>query len=103
MSRLTAHAGLAETVVLEEALWRLLFLHDVLCTDCLQTLLLRRFLHLAAEHELVENEIRLLEVENDVQLAHGPKVLVEQFHVAMNDLECEQLVVFLLDGTAEVQ
>ena len=38
-------------------------------------------LHLSAEHELVEDEVGLLEVEDDVQLADGAEVLVQHLHV----------------------
>ena len=34
---------------------------------------------------------------------HAAEVLVEQLHVAVDDLQGDQLVVLLLDGTAEVQ
>lgn len=31
------------------------------------------------------------------------KVLIQQLHIAMNDLQGDQLVVLVLDGTAEIQ
>ena len=38
-------------------------------------------LHLSAEHQLVEDEVGLLEVEDDVELADGSEVLVQHLHV----------------------
>ena len=44
-------------------------LEDVLGRDGLQDVLLGRFLDLTAHQQLVQDEVRLLEVEDDVQLA----------------------------------
>lgn len=45
-------------------------LEDVLRRDGLEDVLLGRFLDLATDQQLVQDEVRLLEVEDDVQLAH---------------------------------
>jgi hypothetical protein len=50
-------------------------------------------LHLARQQELVENEVGLLEVEDDIQLAYVAVVLVHLLHVAVDDFEGDELVV----------
>lgn len=37
------------------------------------------------------------------RVTHAAKVLVQELHEAMDDLQRDQLVVLLLNGTAEVQ
>lgn len=54
------------------------------------------FWHLAWTHR-----VSLLEVEDEVQLAHVPKVAVQHFDIAMDDLEGRQLVVVLTDPCDE--
>ena len=45
-------------------------LKKVLSSDGFENILLRSFLNLAADNELVQHEVRLLKVEDDVQLTH---------------------------------
>lgn len=107
-------------------------LQHVLGGDRLQHVLLGGLLHLAADQQFVQYEVGLLKVEDDVQLAHlrqgemvrrggtrqisifrnvthtfletyTAKILVQQLHVAVDDLQRQQLVVVLLHRTAEVQ
>lgn len=52
-------------------------LYHVLGGDRLQNVLLARLLNEAADNELIENEVRLLKVEDNVQLADATKVLVQ--------------------------
>lgn len=51
--------------------------------------------------------LRLPSLDADVQLTcratHAAKVLVQELHEAMDDLQCDQFVVLLLNGTAKVQ
>lgn len=56
-------------------------MQHVLRRDRFQHRLFRRLLNFATDQQLVEDEIRLFEVENDVQLAHGAEVFVEQLDV----------------------
>lgn len=65
----------------------------VLLTNAPQHILLATFLHLSCQQELVQDEVGLLEVEDDIQLAHVPVVLVHLLDVSMHDLEGDQLVV----------
>ena len=52
--------------------------------DLFQNRLLGSLLHLPGHDELVEDEVSLLKVEDDVQLADGAKVFVQHFHVAVD-------------------
>ena len=45
-------------------------LHEVLSRNGLEDVLLGGLLDLSPDNELVEHEVRLLEVEDDIQLAH---------------------------------
>lgn len=65
----------------------------ILLADTPQHILLATLLHLPREQQLVEDKVRLLEVENDIQLAHVPVVLVHLLDVAVDDFERDQLVV----------
>jgi len=38
-----------------------------------------------------------------VLITYAAEVLIQQLHIAMNDLQCQQLVVVLLDGATEIQ
>ena len=38
-------------------------------------------LHLPPKDELIKDEVSLLKVENNVELAHGSKVFVQHFHI----------------------
>jgi hypothetical protein len=50
-------------------------------------------LHLASNQQLVKDEVGLLEVEDDVQLADVAVVFVHLLDIAVDDLECDQLIV----------
>ena len=68
-------------------------LKAVLLPYAAQHVLLAALLHLAGQQQLVEDEVGLLEVEDDVELAHVAVVLVHLLDVAMDDLEGDQLIV----------
>lgn len=68
----------------------------------LQTILLRNtpqhilptaFLHLTSKQQLVQYEIRLLEIEYDIQLADVAVVFIHLLDEAVHDLEGDELVV----------
>jgi hypothetical protein len=65
----------------------------VLLANTPQDVLFAAFLHLPRQQELIENKVCLLEVKDDVQLAHVAIVFIHLFHVAVDDLEADQLVV----------
>ena len=50
----------------------------------------------AVEHHLVQDDVRLLQVEHDVELAHVLEVLVECLHQRVDELEQSQLVRLLV-------
>lgn len=68
-------------------------LEAVLLAYASQHIFLAAFLHFPSQKEFIQNKICLLEVEDDVQLAHVAIVLVHLFHVSMNDLEGDQFIV----------
>jgi len=61
----------------------------VLLADDPKHVFLAAFLHLASQYKLVEYKIRLLEIEDDVELAHVAVVLVHLFDVSMHDFESD--------------
>jgi len=58
-----------------------------------QYVLLAALLHLTSQQKLVEDEVCLLEVEDDVELAHVAVVLVHLLDVAVDDFERNQLII----------
>jgi hypothetical protein len=68
-------------------------LEAVLLAYTPQHVLLAALLHFAGQQELIEDEVSLLEVEDDVELAHVAVVLVHLLDVAMDDFERDQLIV----------
>ena len=65
----------------------------VLLADAPQHILLAALLHLARKQQLIKYEVRLLKVEDDVELADVAIVFVHLFHVAMDNLKCDQFIV----------
>jgi len=45
----------------------------------------------------------LVKVENDVKLAHVSKVFVKGLHKSVNDLQCNELVVIVVNRDDKVQ
>jgi hypothetical protein len=68
-------------------------LQAVLLAYTAEHVLLATLLHFARQQKLVEDEVCLLEVEDDVELAHVAVVLVHLLDIAMDNFECNQLVV----------
>jgi hypothetical protein len=68
-------------------------LKAVLLADAAEHVLLAALLHFACQQKLVEDEVGLLEVEDDVKLAHVAVVLVHLLDIAMDNLESDQLVI----------
>lgn len=64
-----------------------------MCSDDAEHILFAAFLHLAGDQQLVEDEVGLLEVENDVQLADIAIVFVHLLDIAVDDFQGDQLVV----------
>ena len=54
---------------------------------------LRRLLDFARQKELVDDEVNLVEVENEVELADVVEVVVEHLHEEVDRLERRELVV----------
>ena len=57
----------------------------------------------AADDHLFEDEVSLMEIEDEVELAHITEVLVEDLDEVMNNVEYNQFVVFLFYACYEVQ
>lgn len=76
-------------------------LKTILCANHAEHILLTAFLHLAGEEQFIKDEVGLLEVEDDVQLAHVAVVLVHLFYVAVNNLERDELVIRRVGGGDE--
>ena len=65
----------------------------ILLADAPQHIFLAALLHFAGQEEFVQDEICLLEVEDNVQLAHIAIVFVHLLNVSVNNLEGDQFVV----------
>ena len=68
-------------------------LQAVLCSNDPEHVLFAALLHFSGDQQLVEDEVGLLEVEDDVQLADVAVVLVHLLDIAVDDFEGDQLVV----------
>lgn len=68
-------------------------LQAVLLAYTPEHILLAALLQFSSNQELVEDEVGLLEIEDDVQLAHVAVVLVHLLDIAMHDLEGDQFIV----------
>ena len=67
----------------------------------MQDRLLRRLLHLSREEEFIKDHVHLVKVEDEVELAHIAKELVEELDEEVDRLEVEQLVVGHVDAQRE--
>ena len=56
-----------------------------------------------ANNHLLEDEVGLMEIEDEIQLADITEVLVEHLDEVMNDVEHNQFVVFLFYACDKVQ
>jgi hypothetical protein len=77
----------------ETGLTHLHVLQAVLLPYAPEYILLAALLQFASNQELIEDEVGLLEIEDDVQLADVAVVLVHLLDIAVDNLEGEQLVV----------
>ena len=68
-------------------------LQAVLCTNDSKHVLFAALLHFSGDQQLIQDEVGLLEVEDDVQLADVAVVLVHLLDIAVDDFEGDQLVV----------
>lgn len=68
-------------------------LQAVLCSNDSKHILLAALLHFSGDQQLVKDEVGLLEVEDDVQLADVAVVLVHLLDIAVDDFEGDQLIV----------
>ena len=75
----------------------------VVATYLFERLLLRAFHDEAAHDHFLHDEVRLVEIENEVELAHVAEVAVENLDEVVNDVEYDQFIVCLLDAAGEVQ
>ena len=94
-----AAALAARALVFEEG-----FVHEgVVRANHFEDALLRALHDEAADNHFLQNEIGLVEVEDQVQLAHVAKVSVEHLYEVVDHVQHDQLVVVLLDAGREVK
>ena len=60
-------------------------------------------LELSADDKLIENQIDLVKVEDEVELADILKILVQDLHEEMDGLECDELIVRHVAADCEKQ
>ena len=65
----------------------------VLLTYAPQDVLLTTLLHFACQQQFVKDEVCLLEVKDDVQLADIAVVFVHLFHIAVHDFQGDELII----------
>lgn len=63
--------------------------------------LLTRLLNLAGQKDLVQNGVDLVEIEDQIQLAHVTEKGIQNFDEEMDGLEVGELVVVCIDACAE--
>lgn len=71
----------------------LALLQPILRPDHAEHILLRTLLHLARQQKFIEDEVGLLEIEDDVELADVAVVFVHLLDVAVHDFQRDQFVV----------
>lgn len=65
----------------------------ILLTDTSEHILLAALLHLARKQKLIEDEVCLLEIENNVELANVAVILVHLLNIPMHDFEGNKFVI----------
>jgi len=92
-------AVLSGAFLLEEGLVH----KGVVTANHFERLLLGTFHDEAAHDHFFQDEVRLVEVENQVQFAHVTEVAVEYLYEVVDDVQHDQFVVRLLNARHEVQ
>merc|ERR1712146_66325 len=69
----------------------------VLLRDVVQHGSLAALLELSRDENLIQHVIGLMEMEDQVQLAHVPKVAVKALHEVVHQLERHELIVLALN------
>lgn len=72
-------------------------LDRVLLCNAPQEILLTALLHLTSNQQLVEDEIRLLEIKDNIQLADVAVIFVHLLDVAVHDFQRDKLVISAID------
>jgi len=93
----------AQPHIVKETLGRVLLLQKVLRRDRFQHILFGRLLNLTTNQKLVQHKVSLFKVEDDVKLTHTAKVFVQEFHVSVDDLQRQKLVVCGFHRAAKVK
>jgi len=75
--------------------------HGVLFGDTLEHSALARLLDLPRHHNLIENIVSLVEVEDEIELANVAEVAVQAFHEVVDRFQSQQLVVANVDACNE--
>mmetsp|Transcript_23004 Transcript_23004/g.34595 ORF Transcript_23004/g.34595 Transcript_23004/m.34595 type:complete len:203 (+) Transcript_23004:18-626(+) len=75
--------------------------HGVLLRDEVQHCPLAGFLQFARNHDLVKDVIRLVKVEDQVQLANVAEIAIEALHEVVDGFESQEFVVVSLDAGDE--
>ena len=68
-----------------------------------QYLCLTSFLQVASNEQLVENVVCLVEIKNDVQLAHIAEIPIQDFYEQMDLFQYNQFVVIFVDTCHKVK
>ena len=58
---------------------------------------------MASHYHLFQYEIGLVEIENEVKFAHVSKIPVEHLYEVMDNIEDNELIIFLFDACNEVE
>ena len=94
--RCTSIAETDETSLV--CLTHLILLHDEIGDEFLVALLLQ-----TGEEHFIEREERLVEVEDEIELAHVAEVPIEHFNIEVDCLQREQLVIVAVYAHNKVQ
>lgn len=85
----------------EKASTHLHLFQPILCANDSENVLTATLLHFASQQQLIQDEVCLLEVEYDVELAHVAVVFVHLFNVSVNNLKGQEFIVGGICGCDE--
>lgn len=94
LSSLAAFAWLLDVLFVQLFFLAFQFLHD--CASA-------GLGNVTAVHQLVQDEVRLVEVEDEVEFAHISKIFVEDLHKWLDQFKDDELVLIFVDNCDEVQ
>jgi hypothetical protein len=76
---------------------------SIILGDTLEHLLFACLHQVTSNYHFFQYEVCLVKVENQIELAHVPEVLVKYFDKVMDNIENNQFIVIFLNTRGEIQ